>query len=189
MSPASPAALFGVTQPPVRPSEAQRHAQAQIVHDFVASIERVNPLAQVVVLGDLNDFEFSRTADILSSHLALVDLPRLLPPAERYTYVYEGASQVLDHILLSPALVLPARGQGPVGWRPGFDYDTVHLNAEFADQVSARPAGGAPDRPVAPGASGQPPRSRRVTRAHSSPSAERSRAGSMPKAPAGIGTS
>ena len=44
--------------------------------------------------------------------------------------MFEGNSQVLDHILLSrAALAAPAR-------RPGYDYDIVHINAEFADQDS-----------------------------------------------------
>ena len=52
--------LFGRFQPPTRRSEAQRHQQAQIVHDFVAADPAADPNANVVVLGDLNDFEFSR---------------------------------------------------------------------------------------------------------------------------------
>jgi predicted extracellular nuclease len=117
--------LFGRFQPPVRSSEAQRHAQATIVHDFVEKIRRTDPLATVVVAGDLNDFEFSQTADILVGDGWLTDLPRKLPEAERYSYVFDGQSQVLDHILVScPALLL------------GYDYDVVHLNAEFADQAS-----------------------------------------------------
>jgi predicted extracellular nuclease len=117
--------LFGRFQPPTRSSETQRHAQATIVHNFVEKIRRTDPLATVVVAGDLNDFEFSQTADILVGDGWLTDLPRTLPEAERYTYVFDGQSQVLDHILVSrPALLL------------GYDYDVVHLNAEFADQAS-----------------------------------------------------
>lgn len=47
------------------------------------------------------------------------------PDADRYTYVFEGNSQVLDNILLSAPLI-----------RGGYGYDVVHVNAEFADQVS-----------------------------------------------------
>ncbi len=117
--------LFGRFQPPTRSSEVQRHAQATIVHDFVAKIQRVDPLASVVVLGDLNDFEFSQTADILTAGGFLTDLPRTLPANQRYSYVFEGNSQVLDHILVSKPVQLL-----------GFDYDVVHVNAEFADQAS-----------------------------------------------------
>ncbi|HEY6739296.1 MAG TPA: endonuclease/exonuclease/phosphatase family protein, partial [Actinopolymorphaceae bacterium] len=120
--------LTGRWQPPARPTESQRHAQARVVHDFVADVLDVQPSAAIAVVGDLNDFEFSRTIDLLvgSDHRpTLYDLPRELPGRERYGYVYQGNSQVLDHILLSP---------GARRWRPS--YDIVHVNAEFADQDS-----------------------------------------------------
>ena len=115
----------GRFQPPDRVTETQRHAQAALVNDFVADIERLDKKAAVVVLGDINDFEFSETADILVGTGQLVDLPRTLPDGERYSYVFEGNSQVLDHILISPGLASRK-----------YDYDVVHVNAEYADQVS-----------------------------------------------------
>jgi predicted extracellular nuclease len=45
--------------------------------------------------------------------------------AERYTYVFEGNSEVLDHILLSSSLAGMA-----------YRYDVVHVNSEFATQIS-----------------------------------------------------
>ncbi len=41
-------------------SEVQRLQQAQVVHDFAAAILTADPNANVVVLGDLNDFRFSQ---------------------------------------------------------------------------------------------------------------------------------
>ncbi|MER7706030.1 lamin tail domain-containing protein [Kitasatospora sp. NPDC097605] len=117
--------LFGRYQQPARPSETQRHAQATVVKNFTDQILAVDPNASVIVLGDLNDFEFSQTTALLTAGGSLVDLPRTLPLAERYTYVYEGNSQVLDHILISPALAAKA-----------YSYDIVHLNSEFATQLS-----------------------------------------------------
>jgi uncharacterized protein len=116
--------LFGHFQPPARPSEVQRNQQAQVVHDFVAQIEAADPAANVVVLGDLNDFEFSSAVTTLRSGV-LTDLLTTLPANQRYTYDFEGNSQSLDHILLSPAL-LDHR----------VAYDVVHVNAEFATQAS-----------------------------------------------------
>ncbi|MGW8365370.1 hypothetical protein ACWGK1_33070, partial [Streptomyces wedmorensis] len=43
--------------------------------------------------------------------------------AQRHTYVHQGDSQALDHILTSPALT-------------SYAYDIVHFRAEFADQAS-----------------------------------------------------
>ena len=116
--------LYGRFQPPARSSETRRHQQAQLVHDFVQSILAADPGAAVVVLGDLNDFEFSDTLTTLAAGV-LHDLISTLPPSERYTYVFEGNSQALDHILLSDYLKVRS-----------FAYDVVHVNAEFATQVS-----------------------------------------------------
>lgn len=130
--------LFGRWQQPVRFSEVAQHAQARVERAFLDDLLGVDPSAKVVVLGDLNDFEFSATADILvgSGATALVDLPRTLPVNERYTYVFEGNSQVLDHILLSRSLASgPGSGHG-AAHATAYEYDIVHTNAEFADQDS-----------------------------------------------------
>lgn len=116
--------LFGRYQPPTRSSETQRHQQAQIVHDFAASILALDPNAKVIVLGDLNDFQFSGTLDILKG-TALSNPMETLPENERYTYVYEGNAQALDHVLMSAGLSSTA-------WQ----YDIVHVNAEFTVQAS-----------------------------------------------------
>ncbi|GAB3584480.1 lamin tail domain-containing protein [Calidifontibacter terrae] len=123
--------LFGRFQQPLRSSEAQRTNQATVVRGFVDTLLKADPGANVVVLGDLNDFEFSKTADILvgSGSNALTDLPRTLPANERYTYDYQGNSQVLDHILVSPRLATRSANKS-------LSYDIVHTNSEFADQDS-----------------------------------------------------
>ena len=117
--------LFGRFQPPVRSSEAQRHAQAQIVNDFVDDLLAADEHANVIVLGDINDFEFSETVEILEGD-ELTTLMKTLPANERYSYVFEGNSQTLDQILVSNYLL----GRFPL------TYDVVHVNAEFADQAS-----------------------------------------------------
>ena len=118
--------LFGANQPPFQSSEAKRTQQAQVVNDFVDEIYAKDPDANVVVLGDLNDFEYSDSVTTLTDDgSALLDLPGTLPDSQRYTYVFEGNSQVLDHILLSQGLVDQT-----------YDYDVVHANAEFSDQAS-----------------------------------------------------
>ena len=64
-----------------------------------------------------------------SGSSALTDLPRTLPAPERYTYVFQGNSQVLDHILLSRNLVRTMANKR-------YSYDIVHTNSPFADQDS-----------------------------------------------------
>ena len=111
-------------QPPVRSSEVQRVRQAVIEHDFIEQLEKADPKANVVVLGDLNDYQFSPAVLSLTGNgKVLTDLVNTLPVKERYSYVYEGNSQVLDHILVSPNM-------------KHVEYDVVHINSEFADQTS-----------------------------------------------------
>lgn len=93
----------------------------------ILSIDR---RADVVVLGDLNDFQFSPAMNALRTGTAdgtgpsiLTDLISTLPVDQRYTYVFNGVSQVLDHILVTS-------GAGPV------EYQVVHVNAEYTDQAS-----------------------------------------------------
>ncbi|WP_415936504.1 endonuclease/exonuclease/phosphatase family protein [Streptomyces sp. 039-1] len=113
-------------QPPTRSSEVQRHAQATAVNGFVKEILKAQKNADVITLGDINDFEFSDTAKILEGDGELWSAIKSLPKSERYTYDYQGNAQVLDQILVSPAI------------RKGCDlkYDSVHINSEFSDQIS-----------------------------------------------------
>ncbi|MEH0582454.1 endonuclease/exonuclease/phosphatase [Streptomyces sp. B21-108] len=113
-------------QPPVRSSETQRHAQATLVNAFVKSILDVQKNADVIALGDMNDFEFSDTAKILEGHGELWSAIKSLPKSERYTYDYQGNQQVLDQILISPSIRRSCK----------FEYDSVHVNSEFNDQIS-----------------------------------------------------
>lgn len=109
---------FGNMQPPILSSEAQRHQISTVVNGFVKDIVTGNPEANVIVLGDLNDFQFTETAKILKGN-ELDNLIENLPPEEQYTYTYDGNSQVLDHILVSKNLTKSTQ------------VDIVHLNADF----------------------------------------------------------
>jgi len=86
---------------------------------------RNDPAARVVVLGDLNDFENSDAVSAIEK-AGLEDLVERLPLESRYSYVYLGNSQVLDHILVSESLT------------DGVEIEMVHVNAEFpaADRAS-----------------------------------------------------
>jgi predicted extracellular nuclease len=120
----------GRFQFPERSSEIQRAGQAAAVHDFASSILAIDKSADVVVVGDLNDYQFSPALRVLTTGSAagagtpiLTDLITTLPLDQRYTYVFDGISQVLDHILVAPKV-------------RGVTYQVVHINAEFADQTS-----------------------------------------------------
>jgi predicted extracellular nuclease len=112
-------------QPVTRSSETQRHAQATAVNAFVNEILAAQKNADVITLGDMNDFEFSDTAKILEGDGELYSAIKSLPKNERYTYDYQGNQQVLDQILISPSIR-----------KDCFEYDSVHINSEFNDQIS-----------------------------------------------------
>src|SRR5262249_34523569 len=143
------AVLMGSVQPPFDGGEVQRAAQAQAVNNFVDGVLAADPKAKIVVAGDLNEFQFEEPISVLKGTASisgydvpgsdpitataiytpggtavLTDLQDLLPPNERYDYVFEGNSETLDHMLVSNGLA--NRSQ----------FDIVHINAEFADQTS-----------------------------------------------------
>ena len=120
--------IFGVDQPfedlqenpDVNGSLDERQAQAQAVDSYVDGILGSNADANVVVLGDLNEFEFISPVDeILGS--SLNNLIDTIPENERYSFIFQGNSQELDHILVSDSLIDSA------------EVDLVHLNSEFAE--------------------------------------------------------
>ncbi|HEX4081455.1 MAG TPA: endonuclease/exonuclease/phosphatase family protein, partial [Acidimicrobiales bacterium] len=120
----------GRYQFPQQSSAIQRAGQAQVEHDFVQQILNVDKKADVVVVGDLNDYQFSPSLYTLETGNSsgtgasiLKDLITTLPVDQQYTYDYEGVSEVLDHILVSPGIT-------------SYDYQVVHLNAEYANQTS-----------------------------------------------------
>ena len=113
-------ALFGKHQPPVLGSEAQRIKIAQVVNSFVADVLNKNAKANVVLLGDLNDFEFSNPLTALKGEI-LDDLVETVPVARRYSYNFQGNAQVLDHILATKELAA------------GAETDFVHMNSQFME--------------------------------------------------------
>jgi len=121
--------LMGRFQPPELETEAQRLLQAQAQHAFIAQALALDPGARIVTLGDFNDFEFSAPIRALTGESSGTPIlfglaTRLLPPEERYSYIFEGNSQELDHVFVTASLL------------PNAQFQAVHVNAEFADQVS-----------------------------------------------------
>lgn len=109
---------FGSIQPAARSSEVQRAKQAALVNGFVKELISKDPEVNVAVLGDFNDFQFSRTLNIVAGN-ELDNLVDKLPENQRYSYIYDGNSQTLDHILVSKNLSDTAA------------IEVVHVNADF----------------------------------------------------------
>jgi|GEM_PF-309959 len=114
--------LFGAIQPPQYKSEAQRQKIAKIVYGFVEDIKTKNPDANVVSLGDFNDYQFAAPLKIHEGEL-MTNMINKAEDADRYTYLYQGNSQVLDHILVSNNL------------KDKTLIDILHINADFTDMA------------------------------------------------------
>ncbi|MCA0987102.1 cell wall-binding repeat-containing protein [Guptibacillus algicola] len=112
--------LFGSEHPVVLGSEVQRMKQAAVINDFVTSAVDTMEDANVIVLGDLNDFEFSDPINTLEGDV-LTNMMEKLSPEERYTYIYQGNSQVLDHILVTNNLAKHTA------------IDSININSDFSE--------------------------------------------------------
>jgi predicted extracellular nuclease len=117
-------ALFGSIQPPVQNSEFQRKRQAQAVHDFATEILQLDPDARIIIMGDLNDFQFSETLTTLMGR-DFTNLISILPPEQQYTYIYEGNAQVLDHMVVSRTI-----------FESLSYFDVVHLNSIYHEDFN-----------------------------------------------------
>jgi predicted extracellular nuclease len=123
--------LYGAFQPPVRWTEVQlRHAQADYVRDLVDHLLASDPDARIVVGGDLNDFHFGEPGEGQHTVARITDSPTasltnvvpLVPEAQQYTFIFEGNSQVLDHLLLN-APMEALRSDQAIG----------HFNTDYPD--------------------------------------------------------
>ncbi len=109
----------------------RRTLQAQHVADLVQERLDADSAARVVVLGDLNDFYDSGPVEKLRNGTtpALTHAYDFLPRLDRYTYIFNGASQALDHILFTPAMRSDFAGLSP-----------LHINADFPEREVVDPA-------------------------------------------------
>lgn len=124
------APILGIEQPfderqedvTVNGSLDERQAQAATVAGFVDAITDEDPNANIVVLGDMNEFEFISPLETLeNSGGGLVNLTNTVDEDEIYSFIFQGNSQALDHILVSDHLA------------DGASFDFVHVNSEFAE--------------------------------------------------------
>ncbi|KAI0259811.1 DNase I-like protein [Gloeopeniophorella convolvens] len=98
----------GDARPPVNLLVEQRSAQVLEIAGMVQSILRLDPLANIIVAGDFNEFTQTRSVFKPFAPPLLVEADVLagLPLVERYTYVFDQNSEQLDHIFVSPAVAL-----------------------------------------------------------------------------------
>ncbi|RPE79647.1 lamin tail domain-containing protein [Vulcaniibacterium tengchongense] len=123
---------------------AKRGAQAAYLAGLVESLQQADPSEKIILVGDFNAFEFNdgyvdvlgvikgepappgRVLSHVPSPLArpLIDGSQLIAdPAQRYSYVYAGNAQALDHVLVNEALFLDAAA---------VRVEHARINADFA---------------------------------------------------------
>lgn len=104
-------------------TEPRRVAQAAWNGELVNQILEENPDAFVIVMGDLNSYYDSPPIDTLRS-VGMIHAFDRLPPEERYTYIYQGVAQVLDHILVNELY------EDSIS-----SVDILHVNADYPLQL------------------------------------------------------
>jgi predicted extracellular nuclease len=107
--------------PEVKYTLLRRVEEAEFVARLVRDILATQSDAHLVVLGDLNDYPDSQAVMILQAS-SLYNIVNRLPLQERYTYIHQGSSQVLDYILLSPSLNNQI-----------VTIHSIHMNADYPD--------------------------------------------------------
>ena len=112
--------LWGPTQPPVLGSVPERLGLAQAINDFIDEGLAKNPDLNIVVAGDMNDFEFTPALETLKGGV-LTNMVDKVPVEDRFSYFFQGNNQVLDHILVSNNLVSATVA------------DMIHINANFTE--------------------------------------------------------
>ena len=117
--------LFGEGERIVGRAEARR-GQARAVRDLLQGRDAWSGGSHWVVLGDFNDHWFSEPLAILKgeSENRLVNLIETRPMEERWTYIFRGNGQAIDHILTTSALAERA------------EIEVVHVNARLADPAA-----------------------------------------------------
>lgn len=112
--------LWGSNQPPKLSSEAERLSLAKAINEFIDEGLAKNPNLNIVLAGDMNDFEFTPVLETLKGGV-LTNMVDHVPTEDRFSYFFQGNNQVLDHILVSNNLV------------DATTVDMIHINANFTE--------------------------------------------------------
>jgi predicted extracellular nuclease len=106
-------------------SQERRIEQAMHIHTFIQSLTEDRGELAVIVVGDFNDYYNSQVMEILVGNGLLTSALETVPESEKYSYIFDGYSQLIDWIL-----VLPTMMQQIV------DAQIWHVNADFHYKMS-----------------------------------------------------
>ena len=116
----------------------KRRLEAEWLAKFIDERSKANPAERIIVCGDLNAFQFNdgyndlvgilkgksepnvMTPSKAAFQTGLVNLADYIEAKNRYSYVFGGSAQILDHILVNK----PARERG-------LKFGYARLNADF----------------------------------------------------------
>ncbi len=109
-------------------TDLERIQQAVYLNGLAAERLANNPQARLIALGDFNDTELSPALALLTDPAQggrFVHALRAIPAEQRYSYNFGGVSELIDAILLSPALagemsgatIVHTNTDFPAGWR------------------------------------------------------------------------
>lgn len=136
---------------------AKRLAQAEFLANLVQARQTADPNERIVLIGDFNAFEFNDgfvdlmgtikgmptpagQAVLTGADLVDPDLTNLIdsaPPAERYSYTFDGSAQSLDHILINEPMLAAIAGASLEHARIGADFpETARNDANSALRLS-----------------------------------------------------
>jgi hypothetical protein len=124
----------------------KREAQAEFLAAYIQQRQAASPVTRIVTLGDFNAFAFNDgladTMGVVSGTPTpdaqtvvpndgadlvdpdLVNLGELAPASERYSFVFDGNAQTLDHVLVNEELIVTTRSA---------TVDHARINADFSD--------------------------------------------------------
>jgi len=123
-------------------TDLQRIQQAVYLNGLAAERLADDPAARLIALGDFNDTELSPALALLTDPAQggiFANALAAVLPAERYTYNFGGVAELIDAVLLSPALasevglatIVHTNTDYPVGWR--LDTSPAHLAFRATD--------------------------------------------------------
>lgn len=117
--------LYGTAQPPVDGTINARVRQARAIRDFVRALP-TDPNRTTMIIGDFNTLPDEQPLQVLTQGVpAFENLTLRDDPVERFSYVFEGNGQALDHILVDKAHAGTAR------------FEVLHLNSPYPEAQQA----------------------------------------------------
>lgn len=125
---------------PTNAGWAKRNAIAEDVWHMLDTIQSASSDNRIVAGGDWNEFYFNRAMEAATGYVDANGTARdggarfdnltvtELTEAERYTYMFDGRSQAIDHVIVDQQL-------GAVA-----SYDVVHINTGYNNRGGTNPA-------------------------------------------------